>query len=110
MTGDERVIRLVELARHFAAEKHTGTAAFYYEAVFDASQHLRTPVERLACGEACAWKAESAALQNMPGMAADWYLLAVMADPLAEELHTLYVAAVSKARDRMDAQMRKLEA
>jgi hypothetical protein len=107
--GDQRIVRIVELARHYAAEKHTATAALCYEAAFTASQELKTPVQRLACGEACAWKAESARLEGMLGTAADWYWRAVIADPLAEELRALYLDAVRRSRDDMDKHVRKLE-
>jgi hypothetical protein len=107
--SDERIIRMVELARHHASTKEIATAAFYYEAVFTASQDLKTPVQRVACGEACAWKAETAALQNMPGTAVDWYWRAVLADPLAEELQALYIAAVDRARKHSDEFLCKLE-
>jgi hypothetical protein len=106
---DQRIGRLVDMARQAAANGHTGTATFYYEAVFVCSKDLQTPVQRLACGEACAWKAESARLEGMLGTAADWYWRALIADPLADELRTLYLDAVKRSQDDMAKHVRKLE-
>lgn len=106
---DARVVRFIELARHFAAEKDMATTAFYYEAAFAEAKDLKTPVERLACGEACAFKAETAALQNMHGTAVDWYFRALTADPLSDELKTLYAKSVDKARAHADEVLCKLE-
>ena len=74
--NDERIGRIVDMARLRASEKQIATAAVYYEAAFVASQGLKTPVQRLACGEACAWKAESAMLAGMHGTAAGERLIA----------------------------------
>ncbi len=109
LENDERIGRIVDMARLRASKKQIATAAVYYEAAFVASQGLKTPVQRLACGEACAWKAESAALDGMHGTAADWYWRAVVADPLADELRALFLAAAERAREDMYAKVQKLE-
>jgi tetratricopeptide (TPR) repeat protein len=79
--SDEKLRRMVELARSHVEAGSQASADVYYRAIFNATKEFKTGIERLANGEACAWNARKAIYDRALGTAADWYHRALRADP-----------------------------
>lgn len=78
----ENVKRMVELARAHVENGGIRPAEVYYRMVEKVCDPPTTGIERLALGEALAFKARRAIAGGFHGAACDWYQRAIFADPL----------------------------
>lgn len=97
--SDDELMLMVKLARAHAARGEAFCADVYYRAILNATGGLKTPVQRLAGGEACARTAEQALAKGMIGTACDWYRRATIADPLCAEHQAALAQALSRMAD-----------
>jgi hypothetical protein len=88
---DQRLMRMVELARGHVERDEGVSAEVLYRVVCRDGSPPVTPVERLAVGEACLWYARRALAEGRHGEAIDWYQRAVSADPRCAEYRVEYV-------------------
>ncbi len=77
------VDRLIGKARAAVDDNDAQTAEALYRVVLARTLPPKTPVERVARGEACAFYARVAAKVGAYGTAGDWYRDAIIADPRA---------------------------
>jgi tetratricopeptide (TPR) repeat protein len=85
---------LIAGARQRVEAGELETANVIYEMVLDATRKLSTPQMRVARGEACAFRAERAARRNRLGTAADYYRMALEADPRCGDYRADYIVKV----------------
>lgn len=115
MTGhfdvpDQEILRMVELARFNAQSNNPIAAHIYYQAIIGACALLKSPIQRIACGEACAFRADKYRKDGMLGTAIDWAWRACYADPLAEDIQALYLELAGAAQAEIHKQVSKIQA
>lgn len=91
MNYEDRIRRMVELARAHMENRGIGAAGAYYRILLKETEKLRNGLERLANGEACMWFARRAYGEKKTGEACDWYWKALQADPLAVEYRIEFI-------------------
>ena len=82
-TTDEDVDALIGRARTHTEGSRTEAAERCYRAVLHKTNPIKSGVDRVARGEACAFYARLAASVGNYGTAGDWFRDAIMADPRA---------------------------
>lgn len=85
------VPRMIELARSHIETGGIRAAEIYYRMIYKATNPPTSGLERVACGEACAFFARVAVAEKMHGHACDWYQRATFADPLCVDYRIEFI-------------------
>src|SRR5262245_43040323 len=81
--SDDKIRRMIELARGHMEAGGVGAAGVYYRMILKDTAPPKSGVERIARGEACLFYARKSLGEKSHGAATDWYRKALEAYPLA---------------------------